>query len=224
MNRNEKGWDDVAAAARKGFAAGVDAWCKGTQVIGGAVHGSDAYVMPGDLTSSRPFEGELRASLTAGGASQEVARAMARDLWDAWKAWADGFQCALPGMFPVLTSYPGAHAPPTPGQGVAQLNKATSSGEVRLARNVLGGKLARVPVRQGDDRRAVAAAMEELAAWVEKRFKEWKARSFLDGSQLHATGPVPTYSPPDVPAGPVVGGSLVPGGGTGVFRGPSFGS
>ena len=224
MNRKNGEWTDVVAAARKGFGAGVDAWSKETQVIGGTVRGADAFITPGSLRSHRSFERELRATLTAGGASDGVSRAIATELWGAWKAWGDGFQCTLSGSFPELASYPGAHAPPTQGQGVTPLQKSSSAGESRLSGNILATKLARAPLRPGEDRRTASSAMEELASWVEKRFKEWKAQALLDASRLYATGPVPSYHPPQAPVGPVVDGELVPGGGTGVFRAPPFGN
>jgi hypothetical protein len=62
-------------------------------------------------------------------------------------------------------------------------------------------------------------AVKGLADWIDSSFQEWKGLAKLIG--VHGKGNVPTFSPPYVPVGPVVGGDNVSAGPA--FAGPRFG-
>lgn len=209
-NGTGPGWDEIVATTRDGMKDAVKQWASMTMVQHGSVQRTDALIPPGGLTSGMAFDHLLQASLLEADVPADVARALSARLWKSWKQWADGFTIQLPGLFPMFATYPGPMAPPTPGVGMTPVSRGLSTGAAALTGVRLGPELeANVPGTGGDERRR---ALRELADWVEETFQSWKALSHLQGHKIMGTGPVPTFQPPHVPAGPVVGGRLLPAG------------
>lgn len=217
-------WEKITDAARTAFRKGVNDWLEQSRIRGGNVQGPNASLMPGSLMSLHQFEPHLLTAIRTAGADPPVAQSLARELWGAWKAWADGFQIQLPGAFPTLGAFPGPQAPPTPAaRGVIPLGQGMSAAEVRLKAPTLSMSLKRaVPGAQGTAGRQAGAALDKLARWVDDAFKQWKGSAHLQG--LLAQGPVPTFAPPYVPVGPVVGGSVMSTEGTPAIGGVPFGT
>lgn len=225
MKPGASDWKAAADAAKEAFKKAVNSWAEHSQVTGGTVNGPNAHITPGSLTSIRPFESAFVPAMASARVDMQVVQPLARELGGAWKSWAEGFQIQLPGAFPTLAAFPGPQAPPTPGQGVFPLRQGSSAGEARLRASMLSSHLTGTLSRQRvEDRRELVAAMEELARWVEKQFREWTSQAHLQGHRLQATGPVPTFAPPYVPVGPVVNGRLLPAGAPGVIGGVPFGA
>ena len=207
---NEPNWNEVAKAACEAFRAGVNEWIGKAQIQGGRVHGPNAELTPGSLTSALNFEplmveAMLKAKVPAG-----VARAFARELWGAWKEWANGFQMLLPGIYPQLAAFPGPLAPPIPGRGTFPLSQGTSAGEQRLQPAMLSMKLTaalRPHLKMGS---GAKQAIDQVVKWVDTSFRDWKLMAQVNGSAAKGRGPVPNWAPPYVPAGPVVMGDNLP--------------
>lgn len=195
--------DGVAAAARKALGAGIKDWIAGSRLQGGEVNGPNARFGPGSLMSTSPIEPQLVAALLSARTDPPVAKALARELGGAWKAWADGFQIHLAGAFPTLAAVPGPQAPPTPSaRGIIPLTQGVSAGEARLKAPMLSASLQRaMPRTRGES----DVDVDGLAEWLDTAFTRWKAAAHLQG--LMGEGPVPTFAPPYVPMGPVIKGS-----------------
>jgi hypothetical protein len=217
-------WAAIAKAAREGFQKGVNEWILASRVKGGRIQGPNAELTPGSLGSHVDFEPTIVHALNAAFAPPPVARALAKELYGAWKEWSDGFQMSLPGAYPKFAAVPGPHAPLTPAaQPAYSLSQATSAGEYRFqAATCLARMRAALLPYLGRDAAEFEKAFFGLASWIEGSFREWKANARLVGVQ--GKGPVPTFAPPYVPVAPVVMGdnTSLPGNAAAI-AGPRFG-
>jgi hypothetical protein len=214
-------WSTIVKSARAGFEKGANEWILRSRVKGGVIRGPNAELTPGSLSSDVNFERMIVQEITAAGAPAEVALILARELWSAWKEWADGFHMTLPGAFPKFAAFPGPQAPSTrAAQSGYALAKGTSSGDHRLQATTLQTRLA-TALRSvaGKESVALETELKSLAAWIDASFREWKASAQIMG--LSGKGPVPTFAPPYVPVGPVVGSDAIAG--DSVLAGPRFG-
>lgn len=213
-------WERIDGIVRQGMREGVKHWTAQTMVLNGTVQTTSALVPPGGLGGAGSFEAALLSSLLQAEVSTDIARALSSRLWTSWKAWADGFTIHIPGLFPMFANYPGPVAPPTPGVGMTPVSQGNSTGAPALTGVLLGSQLqADVPGSGVGDRQR---ALGDLADWVENSFQRWSSMAYLQGHRIMGTGPVPSFVPRHVPAGPVVGGRLVPGG-PGVISAVDFG-
>jgi hypothetical protein len=116
----------------------------------------------------------------------------------------------VPGMpwYPAFAAFPAPVAPPTPNVPcpVAALTQVDASLQVPLLKQQMVGQLADpgAPFH--------AELFEAIADAFNKMFTMWKTTTQV--TNVLGTGPVPTFAPPYVPAGPVVGGvgTMTPGG------------
>lgn len=214
-------WSTIVKSARTGFEKGANEWILRSRVKGGAIRGPNAELTPGSLTSDVNFERVILHEMVAAGVPADIGVIFARELWSAWKEWADGFHLTLPGAFPKFAAFPGPQAPPTraaqPGYPLA---RGLSSGDHRLQAPTLQTRLA-TSLRSvaGKEAPALAEELKSLASWIDASFREWKASAQIMG--VMGKGPVPTFAPPYVPVGPVVGGDSLSG--EAVLAGPRFG-
>jgi hypothetical protein len=214
-------WTAIATAVRAAFARSVNDWIVASYVQGGRVQGPNAELTPGSLKSSVDIEQRMLQALNASRVPAAAARAFARELGGAWRAWADGFRMTLPGAYPKLAAVPGPAAPPTPAASAFPIARGTSEGEHRLQAATLAPRMLSA-VRQpaGRELAGADAAIKELSAWIEASFREWKLTAQLVG--VMGKGPVPSFAPPYVPVGPVVMGDNLSAPGH-VIAGPRFG-
>jgi hypothetical protein len=213
-------WNTLTKLCREAFRDAVNDWLGKARIRGGQVNGPNAILMPGCLASDANIEATILMKLVPAQAPPEIARAFAKELAGAWNAWASGFQLQMPGAYPPFAAFPGPVAPPMPTSRPFPVALGASPGEVGLKSTVLALKLTQV-VRPYSGKLTGSAdqALKTFAAWVESSFTEWKSMAMLTGVQ--GKGPVPTFAPPYVPVGPVIGGDMLSVGP--VFAGPRFG-
>lgn len=215
-------WPTIANGARSGFEKGANEWILSARVRGGVIQGPNAELTPGSLTSDVTFESVIAQSMASVGAPALVGQVVARELWSAWKEWADGFRMSIPGAFPTFAAFPGPHAPPTPAaQAGYALARGTSSGEYRLQAATLQSRLTpSLRTAAGRDLVAMTTELTRLTTWIEASFRDWKASAQIMG--LMGQGPVPAFAPPYVPVGPVVSPDSLSS--VSVVAGPRFGN
>jgi hypothetical protein len=209
-------WDAILKAARESFRDGVNEWIGKATIQGGKIQGPVAEIPKAGLTSPIQFEPNIVKALSAAGASPAVARGLAKELWSAWKAWADGYTAVMSGAFPTFAAVPGPVAPPTPAIPFP-VARGTSTGEVRLKKGLLSQSLKRAASTPGTA--APEKAIDSLAEWVDSSFSDWKTLAVFSG--IMGEGRSAGYAPPYVPVGPVTIGSLRTAGG--LISGPRFG-
>jgi hypothetical protein len=134
--------------------------------------------------------------------------AIADALSTAWLSYTATIK--VPGLpwYPAFAAFPGPVAPPTPNVPVpvAALTQVTAPLAKSALKGLKTGKLAQPEALHAEK------LFEALADAFEKCFKIWQTSTMV--TNVLGTGPVPTFAPPVVPAGPVVGGigTMVPGG------------
>lgn len=138
----------------------------------------------------------------------KYATAIANAIGQGWLAYQSSIK--VPGLpwYPAFAAFPGPVAPPMPNTPVpvAALTQVTTGISKAQLKNAMVANL-------GDPE---AAHHEELfdciADAFEKCFLVWQTSTMV--TNVLGTGPIPTFAPPFVPAGPVVGGvgNMIPGG------------
>jgi len=109
---------------------------------------------------------------------------------DAFQQWCAAFQVpAGTPLWPAFASVPSPVAPPTPAIPMP----LTALAPAPLTLSLVGSD----PSEQ--------EALNEAATALHGAFNLWKAGRIV--TRLMGSGPVPTYAPPFMPAGPVVGGT-----------------
>ena len=116
----------------------------------------------------------------------------------------------IPGLpiFPAFAAMPSPIAPPTPNVPVPviALTQVTASVSASMMKNQMAGML-------GDPQAMYHKELfDAVCDAFEKCFQIWQASTQV--TNILGTGPVPTFAPPFVPAGPVIGGvgTMMPGG------------
>lgn len=116
----------------------------------------------------------------------------------------------VPGLpwYPAFAAFPGPMAPPMPNVPVPFA--ALTQVPVSISANVLKMQM----VGQHGDPMAPfhQELFEAIADAFEKSYNIWKVSTMV--TNVLGTGPIPTFAPPYVPVGPVVGGTgnMTPGG------------
>jgi hypothetical protein len=214
-------WNTVAKLSAEAFRIAVNEWIVRARVQGGRVSGSAAILPAGSLVSDVSIDKRMVELLAASQVSPIVSTPIANVLAGAWYEWAGGFQMQIPGAYPALAAVPAPSAPPTKATVSPLLSQGSSAGEGSLKAPVLAARLVAALRMQA---LGVAAgspdqAMQNLAAWVDGSFTQWK--NTVRMTSLIGRGSVPTYAPPYVPVGPVIRGETSSAGS--LFAGPRFG-
>jgi hypothetical protein len=166
------------------------------------IHGPVAIGAPGCL------DGPLWESLIKGQApranewERTLSSAIARAFSEAWKKYQDSI--TVPGLpwYPGFAAWPGPIAPPTPNipMPLAALGQNAQS----LAPASLKTKIME---KAGKSTAFAEQIAEALAFGFNQAFAIWVTMQQI--TNVLGKGPVPTFAPPYVPVGPVVGGDNI---------------
>jgi hypothetical protein len=135
----------------------------------------------------------------------KLTTAVANVIGTAWLTFTATVKVAGLPWYPSFAAFPGPVAPPTPNIPCpfAALTMVAAS----ISASGLKPQLVGIA---GDPR--FESLCDAIADAFEKSFTFWKVATMV--TNVMGTGPVPTFAPPYVPVGPVVGGvgTMVPGG------------
>jgi hypothetical protein len=125
-----------------------------------------------------------------------------------WLSWSSSIK--IPGLpfYPAFAAFAGPMAPPTPNVPVplAALTQVTAPLMCQTLKGQMTGLL-------GDPMAPFAKELfESISDAFEKCFNIWQPSTMV--TNVLGLGPIPTFAPPFVPVGPVVGGTatMAPGG------------
>lgn len=199
-------WPGCRQAATAGVARAVAKWQSQAVLKNVVINGSTAV---GGSVTGPALQPVIEQTMAEVGVPAAVAKAFAAPVSSAWSTWASSLR--VPGLswYPSFASFPGPVAPPAPnvptplmalGGNASPLSAASLKASIR---NALGDR--------GNDPKA-AAAINEFADNFAAHFAQFRAGAMV--TNVLGTGPVPTFAPPYVPVGPVVGGkgTMKPGG------------
>ena len=192
---------DLTWAATK---TAINAWKFRAGLRNVVINGPTALCMQNCMTGPalRP---DLQAALT-GKVPDQIASRLAGAISDAWAAWQRGVTVPSLVWYPAFSAYPGPQAPPTPNipTPLAQL-VSLSIFELSPPQisSRLKGRLGSSAAQPGANQ-----AISLFATKFAHQFSMWSTTAQVMLVMGH--GPVPTFSPPVVPGGPVVGGTILP--------------
>jgi hypothetical protein len=151
------------------------------------------------ILSSGPKGGPMEAKYT---------QTIATVLGTGWLSYTGSIKLAGMPMYPAFAAVPSPVAPPSPNTPVPLISciQVTAS----ISASALKGQM----MGQHGDPKAMYSKelFDAVTSAFEKCFMTWQASTQL--TNIMGTGPVPTFAPPYVPVGPVVGGvgTMTPGG------------
>jgi hypothetical protein len=196
-------WTAWATAARGAVASGVDAWTLDSAVLGAEMNGSALFLAPGTLDGPS-FAPAVQLAVSDAGAPPEVAAALAQALWQPWATWSRDYTLFIPKAVKGLAAVAAPEVGPVT-LATKPLKKGSAPGKIALTSDVLREiVLQLVP---GAKEPTAAAPLGALVTWYASRFSRWYRGAKL-ANLVMGKGPIPTFAPPYVPVGPVVGGQV----------------
>lgn len=192
------------------FAHGL--WRLEAKIVGLSIMGPTAIGSPGCLVGS-PIESNIRnfpACAAWSGNWAKYRDAAAAGISECFKQWQDGV--TVPGMpwYPAFAHFPGPMAPPTPNVPSMLVALPSAAASQILTpepmRQAMGRALDR-GLKQHDKDRQYDALFDAIASVLAPAFAVWLSSQSV--MNVLGTGPIPTFAPPFVPVGPVVGGNNI---------------
>jgi hypothetical protein len=209
-------WDAYVASARDALSKGIDQWAATAGVGSAEVNGGAVFIAPGTLNSEYFFLPAVQDALFQAGAPEDVSAAFAGVAWEGWRGWVNGYNLSLHNALSSFAAVPAPEAPPTPLEPV-RLKEGNSLGSIGMSAEAQREALLELLKPRLKEPGAVSA-ITHYATWYEKSFADWFQHTTVQN--LVARGPVPSFAPPYVPVGPVVGGEIF---GSRVLDAPAFG-
>lgn len=159
-----------------------------------------AQALGGTLLSA-PLEPEIRARAPREEQWQRSrSDAIAAGIGSCWENWQRSV--SVPGLpwYPSFVAFPGPMAPPTPNIPMPLV--ALTQSPIHLNGSQLKAQML---LRYSGDNEWPGELFESVAAGLEAAFQLWAPSQMV--TNVMGTGTVPTFAPPYVPVGPVVGGT-----------------
>lgn len=200
-------WPHWLAAAKTGARTAVSTWQQRAMFVGITINGP---VASGGRVVGPDLGGAIHDALTAAGMPGSLASGFGHAVDDIWKAWTDTIR--VPGLpwYPAFAVFPGPQAPPTPNVPTPLASLAQDPG--KLAPAALASRIkANIGVARDWPG---AGGIDGYANWFSASVLAWIPMCQI--TNVMGKGPIPTFAPPYVPVGPVVGGDTVAA--PGVFR------
>ncbi len=177
----------------------ISQWMTTTSIAGVVINAVVGTLTPGGVIG--PPLTPLILSQAPKKTPQEIkySNVIANVFGTAWQTWQSGISGVL--MYPAFAAVPSPVAPPVPNIPVP-LIALPSAGEVALAAPTMKAQMI---AQLGDPQAPHAAELfDALTQGFTPVFNIMKASTMVQN--VLGTGPVPTFAPPFVPVGPVVGG------------------
>lgn len=182
---------------------GISQWMKVAMFTTGIINGPVCILPPGSLVG--PPLGPLVLAGAPKKTPQELkySSAVSNGLGTAWLSWHSTLTGQL--MYPMFAAVPSPVAPPMPNIPMPLIAFA-SPGEAQLSPAVLKSLM---ETNLADPTALHASEIfDAIAKAFNNMFQIFKASTIV--TNVLGTGPVPTFAPPFVPVGPVLGGTIIP--------------
>jgi hypothetical protein len=156
------------------------------------------------LSPGNPPLDAMTARLRTQGVPVELASAVTGALWDVYRAWTGSYVATIPFAYPAFAVVAAPTVPPTPNTpfslGAFGGNPAAFS-----ASDIESSIRGRLGARANEI--GAAAACRAIASALTNQLYTWAATQQV--VNVWGKGPVPSFAPPYVPVGPVVGGDVL---------------
>lgn len=153
-----------------------------------------------------PLIGGAPGAAAAQGLEAELREAVAEGVAECFRQWQD--QVSVPGLpwYPAFAAFPGPQAPPIPNVPMPLISCPSAKASMITTPAPLRGEMyealpdaLQVP--------AIDAFLNRIAQSLAVYFLIWLAQQQV--MLVMGKGPIPTFAPPYVPVGPVVGGDII---------------
>jgi len=198
-----KGFADFIDKISGAICDAIDKWMKLTSIAGMVITGPVGMVLPGNVVGPPLMPFILASAPVNTPQLMKYSNAVAQAISTAWQTWQIGLMGQL--MYPPFAAFPGPMAPPTPCVPMPLIS-FSSPGESMLSPATLKAQM----IANLGDPEALhhQELFEAVAQAFNTTFTLFKATTLVQN--VLGTGPIPTFAPPFVPVGPVVGGTSVP--------------
>jgi len=198
-------WSDLAWEATK--MAVNTRWNLQATIQNVRINGSAAIGAPGCLQGP-DLAPIIRTYMLNNEAPPEVADVFADSIGGAWKAWQD--YVTIPGLpwYPAFAAWQGPQAPPTPNIPTPLISLVSSRMSELTSPKQMSARITARLSETGLASPEASAEIQQFSEQISLSFTIW-----LSSARVHLVlgqGPVPSYAPPPVPTGPVVGGTVIP--------------
>jgi hypothetical protein len=199
---------DFAHKTLDTFKKAIDMWKLQAEIKGVKIMAVCAIGPPGILKGPE-VKGMVPFKTWKGKEDNEKAyiKAVAEGLSAQWKKWQD--KVMIPGLpwYPAFAAFPGPTAPPMPNVPMplialpsAMMAEMTMPKLKKAMIDALDSG-----VKKEDSDKQHEALFESIAVPISMAFLMWLPMQMV--MNVLGKGPIPTFAPPYVPVGPVVGGS-----------------
>lgn len=194
--QQRENWLNWLQGAKSGASSAVMVWSNTARLIG--VHVTGPTAIGGHIVGSFPT-GIMSAMVSAQGAPTNISLAFARATANAWGNWTNSV--SVPGLpwYPQFAAYPGPHAPPTANIPTPLI--VTAPGATIVSGMVAGSITSSVGESASEE--GAQEAIQQYADWLSNSFTPWLISCLV--TNVMGYGTVPTFAPPFVPAGMVIG-------------------
>jgi len=165
----------------------------GPTAIGGRLEGPGIDAMMGAYAPQAGLQGW----------APKYSRAITSVMTAVWKEFLQTFRVPGIAWYPTFAAFPGPSAPATPNIP-SPLGACTGGASMFSA----GTLKARMIGALGGPGPSSAEVFESVATGFQQSIQVWLSVQML--TNVLGMGPVPTFSPPTIPVGPVVGGNVIP--------------
>ncbi len=208
-------WPEWLSSAKQGTVEGIRG-CLAGAPIKGVVNATTGKIPKGGISGcDQQIIDAIRRAM--GGAPETIKVVFVGAVLQAWRQWASNYEVPLnPAAFPAFAAFPAAQAPRTPAiPPELPLRLGSSSGEGALSAANMAADIRKRLGSADAGQPGAEAAMNDFAQWFCDRLRTWIANAGI--CNIEGWGSVPSFAPPYVPVGPVVGGEL-----SAKFCGPNF--
>ncbi|MEO8751064.1 MAG: peptidoglycan-binding domain-containing protein [Casimicrobiaceae bacterium] len=185
------------------FTAAFDSWKAAASFAGISVNAVTAVGRPGCLIGPPLLPLMAPRLLALGGDDRAIAAAAAQGISSNFAAWQNGV--TVPGLpwYPTFAAFPGPVVPPTPNIPTPLLALVSAGLGGMTDANALQASMA--AAASVSIRERAKPSFASIATVVAAQFQTKLLVTQVQG--VLGTGPVPSFAPPYVPVGPVVGGT-----------------
>lgn len=181
----------------------VGQWMNMVMIAGAMITGPTCMVLPGNFTPVPILPFFMASAPMDTPQKMRFSNAIGQAFAMGWTAWSAGLMGTL--MYPAFAAFPGPMAPPTPNVPLPLIT-FTSPGEAMMSPSSLSSQMMGL---LGDPTAAFAQELFDAIsqAWSTV-FPMWRGSTMV--TNVLGMGPIPTFAPPFVPVGPVMGGTTIP--------------
>ena len=189
------------------FAHAHSSWRQGAYFKGVTINGPVANGPPGCLKgpsiAGRMNQYHDIQNLTA--METDIYEAIRDGVAEAFELWRASVKVPMLAWYPMFAAFPGPQAPPAPNLPTPLSALTSMSPDVLVPPNLKARIDLKLP--QALRHPIISGFLNALTINISSLLLGWIATQIVTG--VLGKGPVPTFAPPYVPVGPVLGGSVI---------------